>query len=85
MKNGGTIFIGAAVLATIGAVIWAKVNESAGLKYQGGTLPYGYGQSTTVLQTGEVVNYSPQIKAAQTTAIARPFKHVCGDRDVVCS
>ena len=84
MKDLGKWFIGVAVLATLGAVVYVK---TAGAGFQAsnqGRIPkqtYGH---VNILQSGEVVPYSAQVKAAQTTAQPRPYVNVCGMKDVVC-
>lgn len=85
MKDIGNWFIGGAILATIGAVVYVKAVAGDGFQaLNQGRIPrqtYGH---INILQSGEIVPYSAQVKAAQTTAQPRPYVNVCGMRNVVC-
>lgn len=84
MKDLGNWFIGGAILATIGAVVYVKAIGAGFQASNQNHIPeqtYGH---VNILQTGEVVPYSVQVKAAQTTAQPRPYVNVCGMKDVVC-
>ena len=82
MADIGNWFIGGAVLFAIGAVVYVKT-VGVGLK-AGEPVSMQTKGHVNILQSGEVVPYSVQVKAAQTTAQAREYVNVCGMENVIC-